>query len=159
MAKKTEQTNIAPPTSAWGSMVKDAKDLPERHPKLTFGPDKLWEGMTDILVLESTPRAITYDDPFAAEEGAQGTAYVFNVRIMGGNNPSVPNGSTRALFVPSDPEHGLTRGILAASKRNGGDLMGKTLRIECQNYDNKRFKTKTRGYNVSDVASSPSQAP
>jgi hypothetical protein len=159
-AKKTEQTAIAP-KNEWNRVMESAKPSEELYPKLNLGGpagnDKLWEGFVDVLLTTDEPRAVSYEDPYAEEEGAMGTAYVFNVQVISGGND--PVGSMRALFVPSNESHGLTRGIANAAKKHGGKTRGIALRIETKNYQNKRYKTKTRGYTVSEISPPASPAP
>lgn len=160
--KKTEQAPIAAPKNDWGRMVESAKPQEELFPKLNLGGpagnDKLWEGFVDVLLMVDEPRPVQYEDPYADEPGTMGTAYVFNVQVLAGGND--PAGSMRALFVPSDEAHGLTRGIANVAKKHAGKTRGVAVRIETKNYQNKRFKTKTRGYTVSEIpAPANSSAP
>lgn len=146
-----KQAKIAP-EEAWEKIVSDAKDAPNLLPKLRFGNDKLDEVTVDLVVDEEKPRSITFDDPYNG--GKEGKAWAINVRILSGSEA----GSMRALIFPSNVEHGLTRGVLAIAKKHGSRLKGVGLRIETKNYNNKRFKTKTRGYNVSEITP-PSNLP
>lgn len=162
MAKgKTEQAPISQPASKWNEVVSAAKPQEELYPKLNLGGpsgnDKLWEGFVDVLVTVDEPRPVQYEDPYADEPGAMGTAYVFNVQVLSGGND--PAGSMRALFVPSDEAHGLTRGVANVARKHGNKMRGVALRIETKNYNNKRFKTKTRGYTVSEISPPATSAP
>lgn len=157
--KKTEQAPLG--DKSWGQMMKDAKEKPDVFPKLNMGgpsgKDKLFEGIYDVQILEDEPRSVEYEDPYADEEGAKGIAYVFNVRVLA--SPVDPVGSNRSLFMRADPDHGLTNGVLSVSRKHGGKLRNVALRIETRNYDNKRYKTKTRGYTVSEIPAPATSAP
>lgn len=159
--KKSEQTPIsAEVKSNWGEMMQKAKPKPELYPRVNFnGPDgknKLFEGIYDLQIVDEEPRAVEYDDPFG-DGDTKGIAYVFNVRIL--NSPLDPKDSMRALFMPSDPGHGLTSGVLNLSKNHGGKLRNVSLRIETKNYQNKKYKTMTRGYTVSEIPGPSASAP
>lgn len=144
---KTKQAPISDANAdEWASMVKATKDLPELFPKLKFGDDKLAIVTHEVEFVEDTPRFVEYDDPYT---GQKGRVMFINVRVVGGGNDT--RGAMRALAMPAKPEHGLTRGITSVAKRHGNKLKGVCVRIETTAYDNKRYKTKTRGFNIHEI--------
>ena len=144
MAKdNTKQTPIVGDEDSWEMTLAKAKQLPSLLPKLKFGADKLAEVTVDVEFTEAQPRVITFEDAHNGNPNAK--AWAINVRVLSGPE----NGANRALIFAKSAEHGLTRGLLGAIKEAGGMTMGLRLRIETKNYQNKRFKTLTRGYNVS----------
>jgi hypothetical protein len=152
--KKSEQTPIADANAvAWEDIVRKAKDVPQLYPKLKFGDDKLAEVTVDVLCEEETPRVVTFVDEFNG--GQEGRAFVMNVQVLSGPE----KGSLRALFMPANETHGLTRGVMVVAKNHGSRLKGIAMRIETKNYQNKRYKTKTRGYNVSEISAPAGSAP
>lgn len=115
------------------------------NPKLKFGEDKLAEVTVDVEFTEDKPRTVPYEDEFKG--GQESLVFVIDCRVLSGPE----RGSMRSLFIPTDENHGLTRGIMNAAKPRNGRMKGMAVRIETKNYRNKRYKTLTRGYTVSEI--------
>lgn len=152
MAKKTEQSPIAekPSSGNWGKVMQESKALPTLYPKLHFGgEDANARGTVEILVMEDEPASVEYEDPF--NEGQKGEAYRYNVEVLSSTFTENPAKATRALFIPGDEKHGLTRHIAELARTHQNKMRGVALRIEVAPYKNKRFKRMTRGYTVTEI--------
>lgn len=134
-------------TTSWGEISKEAKNRPTVLPNLTFGENKVAEGVNTVRFLESEPREIEYTDK---RTKTKKQAYAINVQLISSTFGSQAPGRYSLVMNGKEPGkelHGLTAGVGKVADEAGGDLQGICADIITRNYDHKDHG-ETRGYTV-----------
>lgn len=161
MAKQNEkQSQIADRGAGnWGKVMSEAKPTQQLYPKLFFGAENVKEarGIVELLIMHDEPRSIMGENPYKDNEESE--SFVFDVEVISSTFPENVERATRALFLPGDPNHGLTRGVTEIARKHKNKLRGVALKIEVAPYKNKKYRTTTRGYTVTEIPAPGSGTP